>query len=123
MDRVLEKYPDVRKYLEKNLLPFPADWPGWYCPKKLLANNCSGKYSAMIPEQGQFHVALNAIEDTVLIFKHFFDKLFFSLFGSTLPKKPRHNEPDVLSNQKTDLGSRGDLELLVYDLHRISSGL
>lgn len=89
LDRVLEKYPDVRKYLEKNLLPFPADWPGWYCPKKLLANNCSGKYSAMIPEQGQFHVALNAIEDTVLIFKHFFDKLFFSLFGSTLPKKPR----------------------------------
>ena len=34
-----------------------------------------------------------------------------------------HNEPDVLSNQKTDLGSRGDLELLVYDLHGISSGL
>lgn len=43
----------------------------------------------MIPEQDQFHVALNATEDTVLIFKHFFDKLFFSLFGSTLPKKPR----------------------------------
>ena len=34
-----------------------------------------------------------------------------------------HNEPDVLSNQKTDLESRGDLELLVYDLHEISSGL
>lgn len=89
LDRVLEKYPDVGKYLEKNLLPFPADWPGWYYPKKLLANNCSGKYRSMIPEQGQFHVALNTIEDTVLIFKHFFDKLFFSLFGSTLPKKPR----------------------------------
>ena len=89
LDRVLEKYPDVGKYLEKNLLPFPADWPGWYYPKKLLANNCSGKYRSMIPEQGQFHVALNAIEDTVLIFKHFFDKLFFSLFGSTLPKNPR----------------------------------
>ena len=43
----------------------------------------------MIPEQDQFHVALNATEDTVLIFKHFFDKLFFSLFGSTLPRKPR----------------------------------
>ena len=36
LDRVLEKYPDVRKYLEKNLLPFHADWPGWYYPKKLL---------------------------------------------------------------------------------------
>ena len=34
-----------------------------------------------------------------------------------------HNEPDVLSNQKTDLGSRGDVELLVLHLHGISSGL
>ena len=34
-----------------------------------------------------------------------------------------HNEPDVLSNQKTDLGSRGDVELLVLRLHGISSGL
>ena len=35
----------------------------------------------------------------------------------------KHNEPNVLSSQKTDLGSRGDLVLLVYDLHGISSGL
>ena len=34
-----------------------------------------------------------------------------------------NNEPDVLSNQKTDPGSRGDHRLLVYDLHGISSGL
>ena len=35
----------------------------------------------------------------------------------------QRNEPDVLSNQKTDLGSRGDVELLVLHLHGISSGL
>ena len=53
-----------------------------------------------------------------------------SQFSATMPcpiltvsAQHCHNEPDVLSNQKTDLGSRGDLELLVYDLHGISSGL
>ena len=34
-----------------------------------------------------------------------------------------HNEPDALSNQKTDLASRGDVELLVLHLHGISSSL
>jgi len=33
------------------------------------------------------------------------------------------SEPDVLSNQKTDLGSRGDVGLKVLHLHGISSGL
>ena len=89
---MFSKYPDVTNYLERNLLPFPADWPGWYYPKKLIANNCSGKYNSLIPEQGQFHVALNAVEDTVLIFWHFFDKLFSCLFGGTLPKKPRPHQ-------------------------------
>ncbi|XP_078374568.1 uncharacterized protein LOC144658110 [Oculina patagonica] len=89
LDRVMTEYPDIKTYLERNLLPFPADWPGWYYPKKLIANNCSGKYNSLIPEQGQFHVALNAVEDTVIIFMHFFEKLFSHLFGGTLPKKPR----------------------------------
>jgi len=34
-----------------------------------------------------------------------------------------HNEPDVLSNQKTDQGSRGDCGLKVRDLHGILSSL
>jgi len=34
-----------------------------------------------------------------------------------------HNEPDVLSNRKIDLASRGDAGLLVLHLHGISSGL
>ena len=75
---MMSKYPGIKEYLKQNLLPFPADWPGWYYPKKLIANNCSGKYTSLIPEQGQFHVALNAVEYTVIIFKHFFDKLFYS---------------------------------------------
>ena len=89
IEHVFSKYPDVNNFLERNLLPFPADWPGWYYPKKLIANNSTGKYTSLIPEQGQFHVALNAVEDTVIIFKHFFDKLFSYLFWGLLPKKPR----------------------------------
>lgn len=57
--------------------------------KKTIANNSTGKFTSLIPEQGQFHVALNAVEDTVIIFKHFFDKQFSFLFGGLLPKKPR----------------------------------
>ena len=57
IEHVFSKYPDVNNYLERNLLPFPADWPGWYYPKKLIANNSTRKYTSLIPEQGQFHVA------------------------------------------------------------------
>ena len=76
LDHVMSKYPDIKEYLKRNLLPFPADWPGWYYPKKLIANNCSGKYTSLIPEQGQFQVALNAVEDTVIIFKHILRNCF-----------------------------------------------
>ena len=34
-------------------------------------------------------MSLNAAEDTVLIFKYFFDKLYHSVFGQDLPNKPR----------------------------------
>jgi hypothetical protein len=29
IEHVFSKYPDVNNYLERNLLPFPADWPGY----------------------------------------------------------------------------------------------
>lgn len=87
IEHVFSKYPDVHNYLERYLIPFPEDWPGWYYPKKkLIANNYTGKYTSLIPEQGKF--TLNAVEDTVIIFKHFFDKLFSYLFGGLLLKKP-----------------------------------
>ena len=69
IDHILSKYPNIQMYLQKNLLPLPAKWLGWYYPKKLTINN-SGKYGSTIPEQGQFHVSLYAVEDTVVIFKH-----------------------------------------------------
>ncbi|XP_068735772.1 uncharacterized protein [Montipora capricornis] len=95
IDHILTKYPNIQMYLQKNLLPFPADWPGWYYPKKLIANNCSGKYGSIIPEQGQFHVSLNAVEDTVVIFKHFFNKMFSYLFGGILPNRPKPHQSSL----------------------------
>ena len=71
-------------YLNKNVIPWPADWPGWYYPKKNIALRQS-----VIPEQGQFHISLNTAEDAVTIFKHFFEKLFKTVFGTDLPHKPK----------------------------------
>ena len=77
-------------YLNKNVIPWPADWPGWYYPKKKIAlGKCSQLRQSVIPEQGQFHVSLNAAEDAVTIFKHFFEKLFKTVFGTDLPHKPK----------------------------------
>ena len=68
LDYILLNFPTYKSYLDKYIVPFPADWPGWYYPKKLIANNNSNSYTSFIPEQGQFHVALNAIQDVTIIF-------------------------------------------------------
>lgn len=88
--KLVQECPPFKNYLEKNIVPWPADWPGWYYPKKNIAQGkCQLLRQSVIPEQGQFHVSLNAAEDTVLNFKHFFDDLYRSVFGQDLPNKPR----------------------------------
>lgn len=87
LERVLNKYPELQLYSKKYVLPLPADWPGWYYPKKLIASGWNPSIG-IIPEQGPFHVCLNAYEDVVSNFKFFFDKLFSSVFGGTLASKP-----------------------------------
>ena len=89
---LIQECPPLMNYLNRNLVPWPADWPadwpGWYYPKKIIAQGtCDQLKQSVIPKQGQFHVSLNAAEDTVLIFKHFFDKLFKTVFGQDLPNK------------------------------------
>ena len=79
--KLLQECPPLGNYLNKNVIPWPADWPGWYYPKKKIAlGKCSQLRQSVIPEQGQFHVSLNAAEDAVTIFKHFFEKLFKTVF-------------------------------------------
>ena len=88
LERVLNKCPELQLYSKKFVIPLPADWPGWYYPKKLIASGWNPNVS-IIPEQGPFHVCLNAYEDVVLNFKFFFDKLFSWVFGGTLASKPK----------------------------------
>ena len=89
IDHILSRYPNIQMYLQKNLLPFRAEWPGWYYPKKLIVNNCSGKCGSIIPEQGQIHVSLYAVEDTVVIFKHLINCSPICLgFFSKVKRKP-----------------------------------
>ena len=79
--KLLHECPPLGNYLNKNIIPWSADWPGWYYPKKNIAlGKCSHLRQSVIPEQGQFHVSLNAAEDAVTIFKHFFEKLFKTVF-------------------------------------------
>ena len=37
LEKVFNKYPKLECYGKKYVLPLPADWPGWYYPKKLIA--------------------------------------------------------------------------------------
>jgi len=65
-------YPALEEYVKSYYLPLPANWPGFYYPKKLIAQGKEKRIATIIPEQGQFHVYLNAVEDVVLMFKFFF---------------------------------------------------
>lgn len=88
LEKILNKYPEMVTYTKKFVVPLPADWPGWYYPKKLIASGWNANIS-IIPEQGPFHVCLNAYEDVVSNFKFFFDELFSHVFGGTLAVKPK----------------------------------
>lgn len=87
LQHVFELYPEFHAYCKTFLVPFPADWPGWYYTKKLIAQGHN--ISNIIPEQGPFHVCLNAQEDTIQIFKFFFDKLYLFVFNKELPQRPK----------------------------------
>ena len=82
-------YPSLEDYAKCHILPLPADWPGFYYPKKLIAQGRETRISNIVPEQGPFHVYLNAIEDVVLVFKFFFDEMYKFVFGGILPQKPK----------------------------------
>lgn len=82
-------YQSLETYAKRNILPLPADWPGFYYPKKLIAQGRETRISNIVREQGPFHVYLNAIENVVLIFKFFFDEMYKFVFGGILPQKPK----------------------------------
>ena len=82
-------YQSLETYAKRNILPLPADWPGFYYPKKLIAQGRETRISNIVPEQGPFHINLNATEDVVLIFKFFFNEMYKFVFGGILLEKPK----------------------------------
>ena len=86
----------MQTYTKKFVVPFPADWPGCYYPKKLIANGWSLNIS-IIPEQGPFRVCLNAYEVVVKNFKFVFDKLFSFVFEGTLATKPKPYQTSLIA--------------------------
>lgn len=59
---LFERYPALEEYVKCYYLPLPADWPGFYYPKKLITQGKEKRIATIIPEQGQFHVYLNAVK-------------------------------------------------------------
>lgn len=53
--------------------------------------------NSIIPEQGPFHVILNATEDTVIIFHFFFNELYKHLFRKELPIKPKPFQVSIVT--------------------------
>lgn len=71
------------------VMPSPGDWPTWYFVKKIIAHSDNtSPLNSLIPEQGAFHVILNATEDAAVL--HFFlTKLYQHLFKKELPATPK----------------------------------
>ena len=77
--------PKLTQYLQTFVMPSPGDFV-----KKLIAESeDSSPLNSMIPEQGAFHVILNATEDAVLLFHFFFTELYKHLFRKDLPANPK----------------------------------
>ena len=64
--------PAFGDYLKKFLVPSSGDWPSWYYVKKILVDvPQESPLLSLIPEQGPFHVTLNAHETAVSLHRFF----------------------------------------------------
>ena len=90
--------PQLIPYLNTFVIPCPGDWPTWYFVKKLIAHSDEhSPLNSIIPEQGPFHVILNATEDTVILFHFFFKELYGHLFRKELPIKPKPFQVSIVT--------------------------
>lgn len=65
--------PPFTIYIKNFLVPSPGDWSSWYHVKKLLVDvPTDSPLLSLIPEQGPFHVTLNAHETAVELHRFFF---------------------------------------------------
>ena len=89
--------PPFTIYIKNFLVPSPGDWSSWYYVKKLLVDvPTDSPLLSLIPEQGPFHVTLNAHETAVELHRFFFAELHKHLFNSAMPEKPKPDRIAVL---------------------------
>ena len=78
-------------------MPSPGDWSSWYYVKRLLVDvPTDSPLLSLIPEQGPFHVTLNAHETAVELHRFFFAELHKHLFNSAMPERPKPDRIAVL---------------------------
>jgi len=95
-------FPEFHEYLQRNVIPLVADWPGQILPRKVITmqqqqsqNIQTGKIpecvSSFIPIMGPLHVSLNSRETVMMLFYDFFNLAYKSIFGKNkrLANKPR----------------------------------
>ena len=89
--------PAFGDYLKTFLVPSPGDWPSWYYVKKILVDvPQESPLLSLIPEQGPFHVTLNAHETAVNLHRFVFAELHKHSFNSALPENPKPDRVSVL---------------------------
>lgn len=90
--------PPFTIYIKNFLVPSPGDWSSWYYVKKLLVDvPTDSPLLSLIPEQGPFHVTLNAHETAVELHRFFFfAELHKHLFNSAMPERPKPDRIAVL---------------------------
>jgi len=100
---IFTSFPEFHKYLQGNIIPLVADWPGQIHPRKAITmhqqqsrkNIQAGKIpevvDSFIPIMGPLHVSLNSRETVVLLFHTFFNSAYKHIFGTNkrLANKPR----------------------------------
>jgi len=114
--QTLIKIENLAKYLQNNIIPIVADWPGQLFIRKIITKiiqleqqqNLSNEYKIIknfVPLIGPLHVSLNSREHIIILHWELFNKLFHYVFGpnKVLAKKPKPWRINLL----LDLASRG----------------
>jgi hypothetical protein len=96
---MITNIPSLNSYLNQNIIPIVADWPGQLFIRKIITHLKIQQSVTNIPQNfknfhsiiGSFHVALNSQETVLMINYEFFNQLFYFVFGDKkiLAKKPK----------------------------------
>ncbi len=93
------RLPEAKEYLEKYIIPLPADFPGQLFVRRAIVNKLESESELTIPKEithlvpmlGPLHVSLNTRESVFITFHPFFNCMYKSVFGKTkkLAAKPK----------------------------------